>query len=67
MAASRMTLLELFDRSLVHRRKEMALEFRGETYTFAEIEARSNRMARLLGERGLRPGDRLCAYLANSV
>jgi len=36
-------------------------------YTFGEIDARSNRMARALAARGLVQGDRLCLYLANSI
>ena len=62
-----MTLPELFDRSLVNRRDDVALEFRGQTFTFGEIDACSNRLAHLLAARGVRPGDRLCVYLANCV
>ena len=62
-----MTLPELLDRSLVNRKQETALEFRGQTFTFGELDARSNRLARLLASRGLRPGDRVCVYLANCV
>jgi malonyl-CoA/methylmalonyl-CoA synthetase len=62
-----MTLPELFDLSLVNRRDEPGLEFRGQTYTFGEIDARSNRLAHLLVRRGLKAGDRLCVYMANSV
>ena len=45
----------------------MALEFHGKTYTFADIDDRSNGMAALLLERGLVTGDRLCVYLANCM
>ncbi|HYL78332.1 MAG TPA: AMP-binding protein [Bryobacteraceae bacterium] len=62
-----MTLPELFDRSLIGRCDAVALEFQGVTYTFGEIDARSNRLAQLLVTRGLKPGDRLCVYLANCV
>jgi len=62
-----MTLLELFDPSLIGRRDAVALEFQGATYTFGDLEARSNRLAQLLLARGLKPGDRLCVYLANCV
>ncbi len=62
-----MTLNDLFDLSFVNRRERTALEFAGLEYTFGEIDARSNRMARLLLDRGLKTGDRLCVYLANSV
>ncbi|MGH9661762.1 MAG: AMP-binding protein, partial [Bryobacteraceae bacterium] len=62
-----MTLTDLFDLSFVGRREAVALEFAGQSFTFGEIDRRSNRMARLLAARGLAPGDRLCVYLANGV
>ena len=62
-----MNLLHLFDLSFIGRRDLTALEFQGTTYTFGEIDQRSNQLAHLLSRRGLRQGDRLCVYLANSV
>ncbi len=62
-----MNLNHLFDLSLLGRREKPALEFRGTTYTFGEIDNRSNRLAQLLLHRGLRKGDRLSVYLANSI
>ena len=62
-----MNLMHLFDLSLAGRRDQEALEFQGRTFTFGEIEARSNRLAQALARRGLKRGDRLCVYLANSV
>ena len=62
-----MNLCHLFDLSLLGRRDSAALEFAGRTFTFGEIEARSNRAAHLLSRRGLKTGDRLCVYLANCV
>ncbi|HUB32082.1 MAG TPA: AMP-binding protein [Bryobacteraceae bacterium] len=62
-----MNLVQLFDLSLVGRRDEAGLEFEGRTYTFGEIDARSNRMARWLAAKGLKRGDRLAVYLVNSV
>jgi malonyl-CoA/methylmalonyl-CoA synthetase len=62
-----LTLLELFDPSLIGRRDTVALEFQGATYTFGDLDARSNRLAQLFQARGLKTGDRLCVYLANSV
>jgi malonyl-CoA/methylmalonyl-CoA synthetase len=61
-----MVLAELFDRSLIDRCDAPALEFRGRLWTFGEIEQASNRLASVLADRGLRAGDRLCVYLANS-
>jgi malonyl-CoA/methylmalonyl-CoA synthetase len=62
-----LNLLHLFDLSLLGRRDETALEFEGVTFTFGDIDARSNRLAHLLAQRGLKSGDRICIYLANSV
>src|SRR5690242_13223943 len=62
-----MNLRDLFDLSLVGRRDQIGLEWEGKTYTFGEIDERSNRMAGALVERGLTQGDRLCVYLANRI
>jgi malonyl-CoA/methylmalonyl-CoA synthetase len=62
-----MTLLELFDPSLIGRRDAIALELQGVEYTFGDLDARSNRLAQLFLARGLKPGDRVCVYLANCV
>ncbi len=62
-----MNLRNWFDRTFTQRAKEEGLEWGGSVYTFGEIDARSNRMARALAARGLVKGDRLCVYLANSI
>src|SRR5437763_13996980 len=62
-----MNLLHLFDLSLVNRRDEPALEWAGETFTFGEVERRSNRVANALRARGFVKGDRLCLHLANRI
>ncbi len=62
-----MNLNDLFDLSFQGRRDHPALESSGRIYTFGNIDARANRMARLLALRGLRAGDRLCVYLANCI
>ena len=62
-----MNLTQLFDLSLQGRREKVGLEFNGRTYTFGELDARSNRMAALFSARGLVRGDRLCVYLSNCV
>src|SRR5580698_839394 len=62
-----MTLCDLFDLSLKGRRDTVALEFRGQTFTFGELDSRSNCLAQLLMNRGLQKGDRLCVYLVNCV
>jgi malonyl-CoA/methylmalonyl-CoA synthetase len=62
-----MHLSDLFDLSFRFRRDQTALEWQGHRFTFGEIDDRSNRLARLLGVRGLVKGDRLCVYLSNCV
>ncbi|HMJ60167.1 MAG TPA: AMP-binding protein [Bryobacteraceae bacterium] len=62
-----MSLTELFDASLRGRRDAIGLEYDGRTYTFGELESRSNRLAQFLIAEGFAPGDRLCVYLANCV
>ncbi len=62
-----MNLLHLFANSLEARKDQIGLEFGSKTFTFGEIDGRSNKMARLLTDRGLIEGDRLCVYLENCV
>src|SRR5579862_6769370 len=62
-----MNLCHLFDLSLQGRRDTVALEFQGRSFTFGELDTRSNRLAQLLADRGFQSGDRLCVYLVNSV
>ena len=62
-----MNLRNWFDTSFRQRPDEPALEWKGATYTFGDIDARSNRMAHALAARGLERGDRLAVYLANSL
>jgi malonyl-CoA/methylmalonyl-CoA synthetase len=61
------TLPELFERSFAGRSGDRALEFRGQTFTFADIDSRATRTAQLLAARGLSAGDRLAVYLENRV
>ncbi len=62
-----MHLLHLFDLSLQLRADDVALEWAGGTFTFGELERRSNRVAHGLTARGFVKGDRLCVYLANRI
>ena len=67
-----MNLVDLFYSSLAGRRDTPALEWRHadsmlETWTFGELDVRSNRLAHLLKQRGLSLGDRLAVYLTNRV
>jgi len=60
-----MTIPELFASTFDASRDRPGLEWAGRVYTFGEIDARANRMARELAARGVGPGDRLAVYLAN--
>jgi malonyl-CoA/methylmalonyl-CoA synthetase len=62
-----MHLLHLFDFSLLARADQPALEWEGTTYTFGDLERRSNRAAHALRAQGFVKGDRLCVYLANRI
>ncbi len=67
MSAVSPTLLERCDASLLGRAGKAALEWQGRTFTFGELEVRSNRLAHRLRARGLQPGDRLAFFLQNRV
>jgi malonyl-CoA/methylmalonyl-CoA synthetase len=60
-------LSQLFDLSIKARADVVGLEWAGREYTFGEIGARADRMARALQNRGLAQGDRLCVQLANRI
>ncbi len=62
-----MNLTHLFDLTLRGRAGEIALEYHGASYTFGDIDRRSDRMAALFRARGLDTGDRLCVYLPNRI
>ena len=67
-----MQLIDLFAASLIGQSGDVAIEADepggGRTVlTFGELDARSNRLARLLVRRGLAEGDRLGVYLSNCV
>jgi malonyl-CoA/methylmalonyl-CoA synthetase len=67
-----MQLIDLFDLSLVGRAQAEALEYdRADgivaTLSFGELDARSNRVARLLTARGLAREDRLAIFLPNRL
>jgi malonyl-CoA/methylmalonyl-CoA synthetase len=62
-----MNLRDLFNLSLINRHDEIGLEWKGEEYTFGEIDQRSDRMAAALIDNGLTQGDRVCVQLANCI
>jgi malonyl-CoA/methylmalonyl-CoA synthetase len=62
-----LNLRQLFDLSFIVRRNEIALEWAGGEYSFADLDTRSNRAAHVLKARGLNQGDRLAVYLPNRL
>ncbi|HEY6401279.1 MAG TPA: AMP-binding protein [Blastocatellia bacterium] len=67
-----MQLTDIFDLSLKGRALAEALEFdcaggSVATLTFGDLDARSDRVARLITSRGLGRGDRLCFFMPNRV
>jgi malonyl-CoA/methylmalonyl-CoA synthetase len=62
-----MNLRDLFNLSLINRRDEIGLEWKGKEYTFGEIDERSDRMAAFLTQHGFVQGDRLGVQLANCI
>jgi malonyl-CoA/methylmalonyl-CoA synthetase len=67
-----MSLPALYEESLRRRRDRAAVEYDlpgGGTgsLTFGELDARSNRLARVLSSRGVSKGDRLAFYLVNRI
>ena len=66
-----MSLLALFDPSLLGRAAHPAVEFDTpdgtRELTFGDLERRSNQLARALLARGLARGDRLAVFLANCI
>ena len=66
------TLLPLFDNALLGAASRVALDAdmrdgTTHTYTFGDLETRSNRLAQILYARGIARGDRLAFLLANRV
>jgi acyl-CoA synthetase (AMP-forming)/AMP-acid ligase II len=59
--------LEVPDRPAVRVASGLGARFRLEGVSYAELEARSSRVARALRERGLRPGDRACLFVRPGV
>src|SRR5262249_6500689 len=67
-----MQLTDIFDLSLKGRASAEALEYdcadgSVATMTFGELDARSDRITRLIMSRGLSRGDRLCFFMPNRV
>jgi len=53
-------------RASTHGARDL-LRFEGRRATFAEVDARSSRLATVLRDRGVRPGDRVAIQLPNGI
>lgn len=62
-----MNLMHLFDTSLKGKKDVIGLEFNEQTYSFGQIDMRSNQMAHLLLKEGFVAGDCIAIYLENCV
>ena len=62
-----MNLDDLFDLTFKGCADRTALEFQSLSFTFRDLEARSNRWANELRKKRFEPGDRLAVYLPNCV
>ncbi|WP_254823687.1 class I adenylate-forming enzyme family protein [Haloglomus halophilum] len=47
--------------------EKRALEYRGEEYSYADLDRRADQVASALVELGVEPGDRVAMYVANSL
>ncbi|SHJ42337.1 amino acid adenylation domain-containing protein [Nocardiopsis flavescens] len=61
------TLAELFEETALRHPGRTALVTRDETLTFAELDGRAERLARLLAEHGVRPETRVAIALPRSA
>jgi len=60
--------LLLSKRARISPHREAFIEFeRGRSFSFADLDARANRVANALLERGIQPGDRVATLLKNSI
>lgn len=62
-----MSLTQLFAPTFRERANDVALEWACQEYTFADLDARANRMASALTARGLTKGDRLALQIPNRL
>ncbi|MBZ9640544.1 non-ribosomal peptide synthetase, partial [Streptomyces sp. PSKA30] len=61
------TLAELFEAQVARRQDATAVEFDDAELSYAELNARANRLARLLVSHGVRPEDRVAVMMDRSA
>lgn len=66
MQKSTGTLSQLLEDLTERQGNETALIYEGETLSFARLEERSSRLAKGLSELGVKPGDKVAAWLPNT-
>lgn len=62
-----MNLMNLFDISLKGKKDYVGIEFQQQSFSFGQIDQRSNQVANFLIQTGFVPGDRLAVYLENCI
>lgn len=62
-----MNLMNLFDISLKGKKDYVGIEFQEQSFSFGQIDQRSNQVANFLIQTGFLPGDRLAVYLENCI
>ncbi|MDR7103668.1 AMP-binding protein [Croceicoccus sp. BE223] len=63
----RETVTEVLARAVANYPDNIWLDFQGETYTYADVDNRSTRLAHGLLARGVKRGDRVCSLLDSNV
>ena len=63
----RETVTQILARAVERYPDNIWLDFQGETYSYADMDRRSTRLAHGLAARGVRQGDRVCSLLDSNV
>ncbi|MBB5707459.1 AMP-binding protein [Sphingopyxis panaciterrulae] len=63
----RETVTEVLARAVARYPDNIFLDFQGETYTYADVDRRSTRLAHGLLSRGVKRGDRVCSLLDSNI
>jgi fatty-acyl-CoA synthase len=66
-SARQLTLPELLSRNARRSPNSCALIFEGNSRSYAELDARTNRLANSLCDRGVRPGDNVAVLMTNRI
>lgn len=61
------TLVELFEEQVLATPEKVAISYQDRSLTYSELDARANRLARLLQEKGVLPGDKVGIFVERSL